>query len=158
MLNKPILKVIQHWKNISLVYISIISILVLCSIFLYFYINQIPEIQLDRIKLHYKIMETSYNNLDVENAGEYPGFDSTMPLEAYEIIRFVRKNQIGSFCIANFSEVSRYRIIVGSFPSRTQYLNGSCTHFFQPIKAVLPRQCKEKMKTREIIYATCNNS
>ena len=144
-------------KNTRLIYITLLSITAICVMF-YIYINQITEDQLERTKIHYKIMKTSYKNLNIENAGEYPGFDSTMPTDSYEVIRFVRKNQIGSFCIANFSEVSRYRIIVGSFPSITQYLNGSCTHFFQPIKAVLPRQCKEKMKTREIIYATCTNS
>ncbi len=142
-------------KNTRLLYISLISITIVCVI-LYIYINQIKEDQLERIKIHYKIMKNSYKNLDIENAGEYPGFYSTMPTDSYEVIRFVRKNQIGSFCITNFSEVSRYRIIVGSFPSMSH--NGSCTHFFQPIKAVLPRQCKKKMETSEIIYATCTNS
>lgn len=142
-------------KNTRLIYITLLSITAICVMF-YIYINQITEDQLERTKIHYKIMKTSYKNLNIENAGEYPGFDGTMPTDSYEVIRFVRKNKIGSFCIANFSEVSRYRIIVGSFPSLSH--GGSCTHFFQPIKAVLPRQCKEKMKTREIIYATCTNS
>ena len=144
-------------KNTRLLYISLISITGICVI-LYIYMHQITEDQLERIKIHYKIMKTSYKNLDIETAGEYPGFDSTMPTNSYEVIRFVRKNQIGSFCIGNFSEVSRYRIIVSSFPSISQPFNVSCNHIFQPIKAVLPSQCKEKMKTNEIIYATCTNS
>ena len=144
-------------------YKRIFSIVILLSIFIYFYIDSSFEKRIHDLFLRYKDSIQSYLILNELHSGEKlkVGNINFRPITAQRIIQYMRSYNDSKHCVSEkFSALVKNRISVGAYPIKYKIVNSyysKCRHLYITKQEVIPQSCVTKNNFEFMKYAICNN-
>jgi len=144
-------------------YKTILSIIILLSIFIYFYIDSSYEERIHDLYIRYKDSYQSYLILNDLHSGEKlkVGNINFRPIIAQRIIQYVRNNNGSMQCVSEkFSSLILNRISVGAYPVKYKIVNydlSKCKHLYITKQETIPKSCITKNTFDIMKYAICNN-
>ena len=144
-------------------YKKILSIIILLSTFIYFYIDSSFEKRIHDLFIRYKDSYQSYLILNDLYSGEKlkVGNINFRPIIAQRIIQYMRNNNGNTQCVSEkFSSLILNRIAVGAYPAKYKIVNydfSKCKHLYITKQEIIPQSCITKNNFELMKYAICNN-
>ena len=150
------MKILNIYKNFFL-------IVILLSIFVYFYVDTTIEKRIHDLFIRYKDSFQSYLILNELYSGEKlkVGNINFRPIIAQRIIQYMRNYNANEHCVSvKFSPLVMNRIAVGAYPIKYKIVNNNysnCKHLYITKQETIPQSCITKNTFEFMKYALCNN-